>query len=129
MILIDTQKEEFNKLKHVRIFSKVENENRFNGNLLVIGLGGVGGKVVTALKRMMMGSISTRVFLISALLFSSENALLIQLSFSQCFFPQIRFSFPPVIQPLHPNDKVCGIFLQDIQYSTADRIPRLQPVS
>ena len=58
MILIDTQKEEFNKLKHVRIFSKVENENRFNGDLLVIGLGGVGGKVVTALKRMMMGNIS-----------------------------------------------------------------------
>ena len=58
MILIDTQKEEFNKLKHVRIFSKVENENRFNGDLLVIGLGGVGGRVVTALKRMMLNNIT-----------------------------------------------------------------------
>ena len=71
MILIDTQKEEFNKLKHVRIFSKVENENRFNGNLLVIGLGGVGGKVVTALKRMMMGSI-TREDNINYLLLDSD---------------------------------------------------------
>ena len=58
MILIDTQKEEFNKLRNVRIFSKVDNENRFNGDLLVIGLGGVGGKVVTALKRMMLGNIT-----------------------------------------------------------------------
>ena len=71
MILIDTQKEEFNKLKHVRIFSKVENENRFNGNLLVIGLGGVGGKVVTALKRMMMGNI-TREDNINYLLLDSD---------------------------------------------------------
>ena len=71
MILIDTQKEEFNKLKHVRIFSKVENENRFNGDLLVIGLGGVGGRVVTALKRMMLNNI-TREDNINFLLIDSD---------------------------------------------------------
>ena len=46
MILIDTQKEEFSKLKDVRIFGRVSHEGRYNGNLLVIGLGGVGSKTV-----------------------------------------------------------------------------------
>ena len=50
MILIDTQKEEFSKLKDVRIFGKVSHEGRYNGNLLVIGLGGVGSKTVLNLK-------------------------------------------------------------------------------
>ena len=46
MILIDTQKEEFTKLKDIRIFEKLDNEQRYNGDLLVIGLcrhcGGMG---------------------------------------------------------------------------------------
>ena len=41
MILIDTQKEEFTKLKDIRIFEKMDNEQRYNGDLLVIGLGGI----------------------------------------------------------------------------------------
>lgn len=56
MILIDTQKEEFTKLKDIRIFEKIDNEERkLNGDLLVIGLGGIGSKVVTNLKGMLMG--------------------------------------------------------------------------
>ena len=43
MILIDTQKEEFSKLKDIRVFGRISHENRFNKNLLVIGLGGLGG--------------------------------------------------------------------------------------
>lgn len=39
MILIDTQKEEFSKLKDIRIFGKEDDENKFNGDFLVIGLG------------------------------------------------------------------------------------------
>lgn len=39
MILIDTQKEEFSKLKDIRVFGRISHENRFNKNLLVIGLG------------------------------------------------------------------------------------------
>ena len=46
MILIDTQKEEFNKLKDIHIFDKIDNEKRYHGNLLVIGLGGIGSRVV-----------------------------------------------------------------------------------
>lgn len=57
MILIDTQKEEFSKLKDIRIFGKEDDENKFNGDLLVIGLGGVGGKVVTSLKGRLMNEI------------------------------------------------------------------------
>ena len=34
MILIDTQKEEFTKLKDIRIFEKLDNEQRYNGDLL-----------------------------------------------------------------------------------------------
>jgi len=56
MILIDTQKEEFTKLKEIRIFEKIDNdEKKLNGDLLVIGLGGLGGRVVTNLKGMLMG--------------------------------------------------------------------------
>ncbi len=56
MILIDTQKEEFSKLKEIRIFEKLDDKDKkVNGDLLVIGLGGLGGKVVTNLKGMLMG--------------------------------------------------------------------------
>ena len=56
MILIDTQKEEFTKLKDIHIFEKIDNdEKKLNGDLLVIGLGGLGGRVVTSLKGMLMG--------------------------------------------------------------------------
>ncbi len=58
MILIDTQKEEFSKLKDIRIFGKEDDENKFNGDFLVIGLGGVGGKVVTSLKGRLMNEIT-----------------------------------------------------------------------
>lgn len=58
MILIDTQKEEFNRLKDIHIFGKISNEDRFNGDLLFIGLGGVGSRVVCNLKGMMMGNIT-----------------------------------------------------------------------
>lgn len=58
MILIDTQKEEFSKLKDIRIFEKIDNERRFNGNLLVIGLGGLGSRVVSSLKGMLMNEIT-----------------------------------------------------------------------
>ena len=58
MIFLDTQKEEFNRLKDIRIFDKVSNEDRFNGDLLFIGLGGVGGNVVCNLKGMMSGNIT-----------------------------------------------------------------------
>ena len=50
MILIDTQKEEFSKLKDIRVFGRISHENRFNKNLLVIGLGGLGGRTVCVLK-------------------------------------------------------------------------------
>lgn len=58
MILLDTQKKEFNKLKDIRIFGKIDNENRFNGNLLIIGLGGVGSSVAGSLKGMLMDDIT-----------------------------------------------------------------------
>ncbi|MGN0151109.1 MAG: tubulin-like doman-containing protein [Wujia sp.] len=57
MILIDTQKEEFSKLKDIRIFEKIDNEKRYNGDLLVIGLGGMGSRVVCNLKGMLMEEI------------------------------------------------------------------------
>ena len=58
MILIDTQKEEFSKLKDIRVFGKISHENRFNGDLLVIGLGGVGRQVLCALKGMLSDKIT-----------------------------------------------------------------------
>lgn len=58
MILIDTQKEEFAKLKDIRIFGKEEDGNRFNRDYLVIGLGGAGGRVVCNLKGMLMEQIT-----------------------------------------------------------------------
>ncbi|MBE5944401.1 MAG: hypothetical protein E7258_05730 [Lachnospiraceae bacterium] len=58
MILIDTQREEFSKLKDIRVFGKVSNEERFNKDLLYIGLGGVGSKVVTNLKVMLQEHIT-----------------------------------------------------------------------
>lgn len=54
MILIDTQKEEFSKLKDIRIFGKIDNENRFNRDLLVVALGGIGTEVACKLKGMLM---------------------------------------------------------------------------
>ncbi len=57
MILIDTQKEEFNKLKDIHIFDKIDNEKRYHGNLLVIGLGGIGSRVVCNLKGMLKNEI------------------------------------------------------------------------
>lgn len=58
MMLIDTQKEEFSKLKDIRVFGKISHEDRFNGNLLVIGLGGVGSRTVCNLKAMLMNDIT-----------------------------------------------------------------------
>ena len=55
MILIDTQKEEFSKLRGIRILNKAEEENQFYGDFLLIGLGGIGRKCVTAYKKMMQG--------------------------------------------------------------------------
>ena len=59
MILIDTQKEEFTRLKDIRIFEKMDNEQRYNGDLLVIGLGGMGSQVVCNMKTMLKGEISS----------------------------------------------------------------------
>ena len=59
MILIDTQKEEFSKLKDIRIFGTDEEKAGFNGNLLVIGLGGAGSRVVASLKGMLMEEVTT----------------------------------------------------------------------
>jgi hypothetical protein len=59
MILIDTQKEEFSKLKDIRVFGKISHEDRFNGNLLVIGLGGIGSRAVCNLKGMLMNDITS----------------------------------------------------------------------
>lgn len=59
MILIDTQKEEFSKLKDIRIFGKISNEDRFNGDLLIIGLGGVGSSVAKSLKGMLADNITS----------------------------------------------------------------------
>ncbi len=58
MILIDTQKEEFSRLKDIRVFGRVSHEDRYNGNLLVIGLGGAGAEVVLNLKGMLMDNIT-----------------------------------------------------------------------
>ena len=57
MILIDTQKEEFSKLRGIRILNKAEEENQFYGDFLLIGLGGIGRQCVTAYKKMMQGKI------------------------------------------------------------------------
>ena len=59
MILLETQKEEFSRLRDVRIFGKDEEGERINGDLLVIGLGGVGGKVCTQLKAMLRNEITS----------------------------------------------------------------------
>lgn len=58
MILIDTQKEEFSKLKDVRVFGRISHDNRFNRNLLVIGLGGLGSRTVCELKGLLAGDIT-----------------------------------------------------------------------
>ncbi len=58
MILIDTQKEEFSKLKEVQIFGADDEKAGFYGDLLVIGLGGLGARVTASLKGMLMGEIS-----------------------------------------------------------------------
>ncbi len=58
MILIDTQKEEFSKLKDIRVFGKISHDDRFNGNLLVIGLGGIGSRTVCNLKGLLMDDIT-----------------------------------------------------------------------
>ena len=59
MILLQTQKEEFSKLKDVRIFGKDDQGDRINGDILFIGLGGIGGQVVTALKGMLKDQITS----------------------------------------------------------------------
>ena len=56
MILIDTQKKEFNRLKEIRILEKGESEAGFNGNILIIGLGGVGIEAARSLKGMLAGN-------------------------------------------------------------------------
>ena len=58
MILIDTQKSEFNKLRDIRIFDKGDDDQKLNGHLLVIGLGGSGSKAVLNLKGMLLEEIS-----------------------------------------------------------------------
>lgn len=58
MILIDTQKEEFSRLKDIRVFGRISHDDRFNGNLLVIGLGGVGSRTVCNLKGLLMDDIT-----------------------------------------------------------------------
>lgn len=58
MILIDTQKEEFSKLKDIRVFGKISHDDRFNGNLLVIGLGGIGSRTVCNLKGLLIDDIT-----------------------------------------------------------------------
>lgn len=59
MILIDTQKEEFSKLKDIRVFGKISHDDRFNGNLLIIGLGGVGSRTVCNLKGLLKDNITS----------------------------------------------------------------------
>ena len=59
MILLETQKEAFSKLKDVRIFGNEEEGERINGDLLIVGLGGVGGKVASALKGMLRNEITS----------------------------------------------------------------------
>lgn len=56
MILIDTQKEEFSKLKDIRIFGKIDNENRFNRDLLFVALGGIGTEILCKVKGMLLGN-------------------------------------------------------------------------
>lgn len=51
MILIDTQKEEFGKLRDIRIYGKVKSDERFYGDVLFIGLGGIGREVLSNLKK------------------------------------------------------------------------------
>ena len=51
MILIDTQKKEFNRLKDIRILEKGVGEVGFNGDILIIGLGGVGIETARSLKK------------------------------------------------------------------------------
>ncbi len=58
MILIDTQKEEFSKIKDIRIFGVSNDEKRFNGDTLVIALGGCGREVVRQLKGMLFDDIA-----------------------------------------------------------------------
>ncbi|MBQ8924294.1 MAG: tubulin-like doman-containing protein [Lachnospiraceae bacterium] len=58
MIFIDTQKEEFAKLKDIRVFGKDDEEESFNSDLLVIGLGGIGCKVLTSFKGMIRDDVS-----------------------------------------------------------------------
>ncbi len=53
MILIDTQKKEFNRLKDIRILEKGADEVGLNGDILVIGLGGVGIETARSLKGML----------------------------------------------------------------------------
>ena len=59
MIFLETQKEEFSRLKEVSIFGQQEGGEKINGDLLVVGLGGVGGKVVTQLKAMLRKEITS----------------------------------------------------------------------
>ena len=56
MILIDTQKKEFNRLRDIRILEKGEGESGYNGNILIIGLGGVGIEAARSLKGMLVGN-------------------------------------------------------------------------
>ena len=59
MILLETQKEAFSKLKDVRIFGNDEEGERINGDLLIVGLGGVGGKIASSLKGMLRNEITS----------------------------------------------------------------------
>lgn len=53
MVLIETQKQEFQRLKDIRIFEKIGKEQPFNRDLLFIGLGGLGRLVLESLKGML----------------------------------------------------------------------------
>lgn len=58
MIYIDTQKTEFKKLKEISIFDKNEQEQKLNGNLLLIGLGGVGTDALREVKGLLKDKIT-----------------------------------------------------------------------
>ncbi len=58
MILIDTQKKEFNRLKDIRILEKGISDAGFNGDILIIGLGGVGIETARSLKGMLFNKVT-----------------------------------------------------------------------
>lgn len=58
MVLIETQKQEFSHLKDINIFEKASKEDAFSHDLLIIGLGGLGGRVLRSLKGMLQDQLN-----------------------------------------------------------------------